>query len=55
VPFADGKPTGKYDTFATLTGKPTGFRPSGLAVGSDGALYIAADANHQIWRVVPEK
>ena len=55
VPFAGGKPTGKYDTFATLTGKPTGFRPSGLAVGSDGALYIAGDANHQIWRVVPQQ
>ncbi len=55
VPFADGKPTGKVDTFATLTGKPTGLRPSGLAVGADGALYIGADASHQIWRVVPSR
>ncbi len=49
VPFADGKPTGKYQTFATMSGQ---FRPVGLAVGKDGALFISADDNGTIWRVV---
>jgi glucose/arabinose dehydrogenase len=48
--FSEGKPTGSYRTFATLPGGQ--FRPVGLAVGKDGALYISADDNHTIWRVV---
>ena len=28
------------------------FRPSGLAVGPDGALYISDDVHGRIWRVV---
>jgi glucose/arabinose dehydrogenase len=31
---------------------PTSIRPSGLAVGPDGSLYIAADKNETIWRVM---
>jgi glucose/arabinose dehydrogenase len=50
APFADGKPSGQYQTFATLGGET--FRPVGLAVGKDGALFISADENHTIWRVV---
>ena len=50
APFADGKPTGSYRDFATLPGKR--FRPAGLAVGKDGALFISADDNGTIWRVV---
>lgn len=50
VPFADGKPSGQYQTFATLEGDA--FRPVGLAVGKDGALFVSADDNHTIWRVV---
>jgi glucose/arabinose dehydrogenase len=49
APFADGKPTGKYQTFATMSGQ---FRPVGLAVGKDGALFISADDSNSIWRVV---
>jgi glucose/arabinose dehydrogenase len=48
--FADGKPTGSYRDFAVLPGEL--FRPVGLAVGKDGALFISADDNHTIWRVV---
>jgi glucose/arabinose dehydrogenase len=50
VPFADGKPTGRYATFATMSGKR--FRPVGLAVGKDGALYVSSDDNRAIWRIV---
>lgn len=50
VPFADGKPTGTYQTFATLEGPR--FRPVGLAVGKDGALFVSADDNRTIWRIV---
>jgi glucose/arabinose dehydrogenase len=50
APFADGKPTGAYRTFATLEGGR--FRPVGLAVGKDGALFVAADDDRTIWRIV---
>jgi glucose/arabinose dehydrogenase len=50
APFADGKPVGTYQTFATLNGER--FRPVGLAVGKDGALFVSDDANDKIWRIV---
>jgi glucose/arabinose dehydrogenase/cytochrome c5 len=57
-PFADGRPAGKYvvfaDGFAGAVKEPgrAAHRPSGLAAGPDGALYIAEDARGRIWRVV---
>jgi glucose/arabinose dehydrogenase len=50
APFSEGRPTGSYRNFATLAGGR--FRPVGLAVGKDGALFISADDNHTIWRVI---
>ncbi len=50
APFADGKPAGTYQTFAT--GKVGRFRPVGLAVGKDGALFVSDDDNDTIWRIV---
>ena len=50
VPFADGKPKGSYQTFAVRQGGR--FRPVGLAVGKDGALYVSADDSRTIWRIV---
>ena len=50
APFADGKPTGTYGTFATLKGDR--FRPMGLAVGKDGGLFLSGDDNDTIWRIV---
>jgi glucose/arabinose dehydrogenase len=50
APFANGQPTGAYQTFATLeSGR---FRPVGLAVGKDGALFVSADDDRTIWRIV---
>ena len=52
APFKNGKPVGTWETFAAPAGEPTSIRPAGLAVGPDGSLYIGADANGKIWRVV---
>jgi glucose/arabinose dehydrogenase/mono/diheme cytochrome c family protein len=57
-PLADGKPSGNFvvfaDGFAGAVKEPgqATHRPSGLAVGPDGALYISDDAHGRIWRVV---
>jgi glucose/arabinose dehydrogenase len=50
VPFADGKPSGKYETFASM--KQGQFRPVGLAMAKDGSLLVSADDNKKIWRIV---
>jgi len=56
-PLANGEPTGPYvvfaDGFAGAFKEPgrAAHRPSGLAVGPDGALYITDDAHGRIWRV----
>lgn len=51
VPFRNGTAIGQYSTFATARPGVL-FRPAGLAVGPDGALYIGSDAAQKIWRVV---
>lgn len=51
VPFANGRPTGEYSTFATEKSGPTSLRASGVAAAPDGSLYISADQNGKIWRV----
>jgi glucose/arabinose dehydrogenase len=50
APFAGGKPTGTYQTFATMTGAE--LRAVGLAIGKDGALFLSGDDNRTIWRIV---
>jgi glucose/arabinose dehydrogenase len=52
IPFENDKPVGTYTTFASSTAGSTGLRASGLAVGPDGSLYLAADRNGTIWRIV---
>jgi mono/diheme cytochrome c family protein len=61
VPFdAKGMPTGKYEQFAwgfpqveefTNT-RDAVYRPSGVAVGPDGSLYISETERGRIWRVI---
>jgi glucose/arabinose dehydrogenase len=55
VPFANGKPTGEYSTFATDKNGPTSLSASGVAVAPVGSLYISADQNGKIWRVTKAK
>jgi len=56
-PLAQGKAAGKFvvfaDGFAGAVKEPgrAAFRPTGLAVGPDGALYISDDSHGRIWRV----
>lgn len=56
-PFKDGKAVGDFvvfaDGFAGAVKEPgrAEYRPSGLAVGPDGALYISDDVKGRIWRV----
>jgi glucose/arabinose dehydrogenase len=56
-PFKDGKASDDFIVFAdgfTGTVKEPGraaFRPTGLAMGPDGALYISDDKHGRIWRV----
>jgi glucose/arabinose dehydrogenase/mono/diheme cytochrome c family protein len=60
VPFKDGKPVapGKYEVFADgFAGGQKGpgtaaHRPTGVAVGPGGALYMSEDVRGRIWRVV---
>jgi len=63
VPFTDGMPTGAYETFADgFTGsdepiaspRDAKYRPTGLAVGPDGALYIADSREGRVWKVIYE-
>src|ERR1700730_2101367 len=56
-PMKDGKAAGKFivfaDGFAGAVKEPgrAAFRPSGLAQGDDGAIYISDDLHGRIWRV----
>ena len=61
VPFGeDGSPSGEFERFADqfagsgeVIETPNGaeYRPTGLAVGPDGSLYISDDTTGRIWRV----
>lgn len=61
VPFGeDGMPSGDFERFADEFAGSGGeinspgdadFRPTGLAVGADGSLYITDDQKGRIWRV----
>lgn len=59
LPFKDGKPTGEMEEFATgFAGKEevmapneAMFRPTGLAQGPDGSLFICDSVKGRVWRI----
>ena len=59
IPFKNGKPTGEFEEFATgFAGKeeikaPTeaSYRPTGLAQGPDGSLFIVDSLKGRVWRI----
>jgi glucose/arabinose dehydrogenase len=56
-PLKDGKASGPFAVFADGFAQghedpgAAAYRPSGLAVGPDGALYVSDDLHGRIWRV----
>ncbi|HEV3049561.1 MAG TPA: PQQ-dependent sugar dehydrogenase [Longimicrobium sp.] len=58
LPFRGGRPFGQYEVFATgFAGvespapNTARHRPTGLAVGPDGSLYVSDDVGGRIWRI----
>jgi len=57
LPFEDGQPAAEFEVFADgfagpdVSPRGARHRPTGLAVGPDGSLYIADDKGGRIWRV----
>ena len=57
--MADGKPSGDWEVFADgfagqdplMSPLAATYRPSGLAIGPDGSLYIGDDKEGTIWKV----
>ena len=63
VPFKDGMPSGQWEVFAdgfagTEQDRASGnakHRPTGLAQGPDGSLYVTDDAGGTVYRIVFKK
>jgi glucose/arabinose dehydrogenase len=57
IPFTGGSTTGAWEVFANGFGgaNPTPttapHRPSGVAIGPDGALYVGDDVGGRIWKI----
>lgn len=52
VPFKNGKPAGKWETFADgFTIDKDQHKPCGLATAPDGSIYVSDDAKGTIYRI----
>lgn len=58
VPFSDGAPDEEWSVFAEgfpggdVSPRGAAHRPTAVAVGADGALFVGDDAGGRIWRIV---
>ncbi len=58
VPFENGSSTGEWQVFADgfagpdVSPRGAEHRPTGLAQGPDGSLYVSDDAGGRIWRIM---
>ncbi|NAS12917.1 sorbosone dehydrogenase [Flavobacteriaceae bacterium R33] len=60
VPFQNGKPTGEWEVFAegfagvdeVRSPRDAAHRPTGLAQGPDGSIYVSDDSGGTIYRIV---
>jgi glucose/arabinose dehydrogenase len=61
VPMKDGMPSGDWEVFADgFTGvykdpARAQYRPTGLAQGPDGSLYVSDDQKGRIWKISYQK
>jgi glucose/arabinose dehydrogenase len=61
VPMKNGMPTGKWEVFADGFAGPNkaqgraDYRPCGLSMGPDGALYVSDDNKGRIWKITYKK
>jgi glucose/arabinose dehydrogenase len=57
VPMKDGMPSGNWEVFADGFAGPSRepgkaeFRPTGLAQGPDGSIYVSDDQKGRIWKI----
>ena len=57
-PMTNGRPSGAFEPFATgfpgaqASPRTAVHRPTGLAMGPDGAMFISDDAKGRIWKVM---
>jgi glucose/arabinose dehydrogenase len=56
-PLNGGKAAGAFEVFAEGFGprNPGNHRPTGLAQGTDGSLFVADDAGGRIYKIVYDK
>ncbi len=63
VPFSNGKPSGDWEVFAdgfsgmqeVLSPNDAAHRPTGLAQGPDGSLYVSDDQGGSLFRIIYTK
>ncbi len=60
VPIKNGQPTGKWEIFANgfagvekvENSRDVKYRPCGLAMGTDGSLFVTDDNKGNVWRII---
>jgi len=55
APFEGGRPAGTYEVFADGfrgSSQRAGSRPTGLALGPDGSLYVSDDRGGRVYRII---